>query len=110
MKNVKWVMCKSGNWCSFQNVGLSAVSTSGVYVIWNKDNVVRVGQGDIANRIRTHRNDRKINRHGNMFVTWAYIPAHEMDGVERYLSEQYSPIEGERFPDTPPIAVNLPGK
>ena len=42
-------------------------------------------------------------------VTWAVVPAHQLDGVERYLADTYQPIEGDRFPDVEPLVVNLPG-
>lgn len=90
------------------------VTTTGVYVIWKPggpSKVVRLGQGDIAARIAAHRNDQKITRHGpGLLVTWAAVAARSLDGVERYLAEQYSPLVGEAFPDVPAIAVNLIGE
>lgn len=110
MKSVKWVKYRNDNWCSFHKVDLTNVTTTGVYVIWNSDGVVRVGQGNIKDRITDHRDDPKINKHKNLKVTWAKIPSHELDGVENYLGQKYSPAVGDRFPDATPIAVNLPGK
>lgn len=72
--------------------------------------VVRVGQGDIAARLAAHRADPNILKYrasGTMFVTWAAVPAHQLDGVERFLANQYSPPVGDAFPNAAPIQVNL---
>jgi hypothetical protein len=45
-----------------------------------------------------------------MRVTWASVPAHQVDGVERYLADTHQPIEGDRFPDVEPLVVKLPGQ
>ena len=115
MLRLNWVKC-SGSWCSLETVNLNNIKTQGVYVIWHAStghNVVRVGQGDIVTRLNEHRNDPKILRHakkGNLLVTWAAVDAAYRDGVERYLADRYSPLEGVRYPEVPPRAVNLPGQ
>mgnify|MGYP000347695315 CR=1 FL=1 len=112
-KRVVWVKCEGDAWCPFQNVNLDNVTTSGVYVIWtvgNDGKIVYVGQGDVADRLRDHRNTPEITRNGKMNVTWAAVPSHERDGVERYLADEYSPLEGAHHPRAVPIAVNLPGE
>lgn len=60
-----------------------------------------------------HRADVEITRHrsgGTLYVTWAEVPQAYLDGVERFLAYYYQPLEGDRFPDAVPIAVNLPGQ
>ncbi len=109
---LQWVKC-SDHWCSLQRVNLGPVKASGVYVIWEQggDNrVVRVGQGDIADRLNQHRNDPTITSYGELLVTWASVDEWYMDGVERYLADMYSPLVGDRFPFAEPIAVNLLGQ
>ncbi len=110
MINVQWVKCKTGVWCTLKNVNLTAVRAVGVYVIWNSNNkAVRIGQGVIADRLEDHRNNPEIMQYGNdLKVTWASIPAHQLDGIENYLAEQFSPLVGDRFPNASPIAVNHP--
>ena len=111
--NVKWIKCLGDTWCPFISVNLSGITTAGIYVIWKsgKNNkVVRVGQGVIADRIADHRKDQKITRHGDMLVTWASVSQQYRDGIERYLADKYSPLEGDRYPDAVPIAVNLLGE
>jgi hypothetical protein len=109
--NLSWVKCTGDNWCPFLAVNLSNVKTSGVYAIWiGGGQYIRVGQGDIAARITTHRNDSEITKHKNLYVTWASVPAGQRDGVERYLYDVCQPVVGDRAPDAPAIAVNLPGK
>ena len=112
--NISWVKCRGDNWCPFETVDLSGVSAKGVYMIWHGGNpgrVVRVGQGDIADRITKHRSDRKITQHaksGKLYVTWAAVSVQSRDGVERYLADKWNPLVGDAYPDAHPIAVNSP--
>ena len=96
----------------FQNVDLSHShfnDMEGVYIIWQGNGpIVRVGQGIVKNRIASHRNDREVTAYGNLYVTWAKVPAVYRDGVERYLANRLNPRVGDAFPDVDPIAVNLP--
>jgi hypothetical protein len=114
MLNLSWVTCGDDkHWCSFETVNLDKVTAVGVYIIWHRGNpgrVVRVGQGDVADRLLDHRNDSEImayKKHG-LLVTWASVPSHQRDGVEAYLAEKWDPLVGDRFPDVTPIAVNSP--
>jgi hypothetical protein len=115
MISVKWRTCgDDGHWCSFDNLNLSGINVFGVYVIWHEGNpgrVVRVGQGDVAERLQCHRGDAEVTAHrksGTLRVTWAAVPAAQVDGVERYLADTWSPLVGDRWPDVLPIAVNSP--
>jgi hypothetical protein len=115
MISVTWVKCGNGaNWCPLETVDLSNVKTAGVYIIWHEGNpgrVVRVGQGDIAVRLGAHRRDsavRAYGRHGMLRVTWATVPAHQLDGAERYLANTWHPLIGDAFPDVGPLAVSSP--
>lgn len=115
MLELEWIKCANGNaWCPFQTVKLDEVNTFGVYIIWHTGNpsrVVRLGQGNVADRIIAHRDDPKITQyesHGTMRVTWAAVAPSQVDGVERYLADQWSPLVGDAFPDVHPIAVNSP--
>jgi len=109
---VNWGKCEGGGWCSFKGVDLSSNyfnNLSGVYIIWQgKGRVIRVGQGDIRDRLTKHREDSEINVYNNLFVTWAEVGNNFVDGVERYLGNVLSPKVGSIFPDTIPIKVNLP--
>jgi len=109
--SLKWATLTNGDWCNLETVDLTNVTTFGVYLIWNTNKkAVRVGQGNIADRLMTHRKDPAIlnNRVSGLYVTWASVPLQSVDGVERYLYNQYSPLVGDRAPDVLPIAVNLP--
>jgi hypothetical protein len=111
---LSWVKSTAGLWLPFEEVNLSNVKTRGVYIIWHggsPSRVVRVGQGDIAQRLFQHRTDNAVlacKRFGVLFVTWATVPEYQMDGVERHLAERWNPLVGDRFPDVSPIAVNSP--
>lgn len=108
-----WIKC-GDRWCDFWTVNLQNVNAYGVYVIWRggpTPAVVRVGQGDIAERIAAHRNAIMISAQigdAPAFVTWASVPLRFRDGVERYLADRYGPLVGEAFPAVAPIQVNLP--
>lgn len=115
MINLKWFKCGDDqHWCSLKDLNLTGVTERGVYIIWfagNPGKVVRVGQGDVADRLLKHRADRQITtfaNRGKLLVTWASVPAHQMDGVERYLADKWNPLVGDAFPDVRPIAVNSP--
>mgnify|MGYP001584485780 CR=1 FL=1 len=114
MLNLNWVKSTSGTWLSFSAVNLVGVTADGVYIVWHGGNpgkVVYVGQGDVAARIKAHRDRPDINKYANigtLYVTWASVPAHQKDGVERYLANTWNPLVGDTHPDVTPIAVNSP--
>ena len=116
MINVKWATRPNGDWYTLEGFDFSKITTVGIYFIWcagNPSTNVRPGQGIIGARIMAHKADPLIIRHktkGTMYVTWAAVSAHQLDGVERYLADMYQPIEGVRFPDVEPLVVNLPGQ
>ena len=109
---LKWIKCTSDKWCPFTTLNLKNEhfdKLNGVYVIWSfEDGVIRVGQGQIRERITDHREDSKINNFEILYVTWAEVDKDNMDGVEKFLADSYKPIVGERFPDSTPTPVNLP--
>jgi hypothetical protein len=113
---VTWTKCETDVWCNFDNLNLnhqSLIAVKGVYVIWHggqSSNVVRVGQGVIADRMRVHRLDSPIQRYRSLslFVTWCRLADEYLDGVEAYLAQALQPLVGERFPNVRPIQVNLP--
>lgn len=114
MATLNWVKCQGGVWCNLEKVNLEGIgNVSGVYCIWHggsNSRWVRVGQGDIRERLSSHRRDMDIlaySKYG-LFVTWAQVDISQRDGIEAYLSIECNPIVGERFPDRKPIPVNLP--
>lgn len=115
MLQLNWFKCgDDGHWCDLEALNLGTVSESGVYIIWHEGSpgrVVRLGQGDVADRLGAHRNDEEIlayKKFGKLRVTWATVPAAQRDGVERYLANGWPPLVGGAFPDAQPIAVNAP--
>ena len=93
MINLNWKKCgDDGHWCSFDKLNIENINTTGVYIVWHAGNpglVVRIGQGDIKDRIEAHREDEKITQYrqdGKLFVTWAYVALQNLDGVERVRS------------------------
>lgn len=113
MLTVYWTKSTEKEWLHLQRVNLTDVTTEGVYIIWhggNPSRVVRVGQGNIKDRLGCHRQDPKILSYGQhgLWVTWAAVSAAQRDGVERYLANAWNPLVGDAFPDVTPIAVNSP--
>lgn len=114
MITVHWVKSTNDTWLPFETVNLAGVTTAGVYIIWHAGNpgrVVRVGQGNIADRIKAHRCDAsvtKFSKNGVLRVTWAFVPSHQMNGVERYLANHWKPLVGDAWPDVVPLVVNSP--
>ncbi len=114
MLNVQWVKSQADTWLEFQTFDISSVNSDGVYIIWHAGNpgkVVYVGQGDVKARLQAHRNRTDITKYakvGTLYVTWAFVPAHQKDGVERYLANKWNPLIGDAHPDATPIAVNSP--
>lgn len=103
----------------------------GVYIIYAEDNrnplikalnplrnnIIRVGQGIISERLEEHSSNLKITRYqnpyskyyiGKLYVVCANVLFRYRDGVERFLANSLQPLEGDRFPNCTPIAVNLP--
>ena len=116
--NPFWMKCDNNAWCLLESVDLSHKyydNFEGVYIIWYWDNIgnpvtVRVGQGNIRNRIAAHRRDPQIQRyaHLSLLVTWTDVLPYSRNGVEAYLSKTLKPLVGSRFPDTEPIPVVPP--
>ena len=112
--SVKWAKYKKQGWCKLNSLNLEQVGASGNYIIWkpqNKNNVIRIGHGNIANELQTLRNNSLIARCGeDLLVTWASVQEQYRDGVERYLYEQYSPISVDKVANARLVYVNMPGK
>lgn len=109
--DLNWIKCENNNWCSFMNLNLNNNHFDGligVYLIWSGDKVVRLGSGVIKDRIADHRTNSEITNYSNLKVTWAKVGEDDMQGVEKYLSDAFNPLVGDRFPDAAPIKVNSP--
>lgn len=128
---VDWYKCEGDEgdavWCPLESLNLDqdSVQKRGVYIIWTPTKplpVVYVGQvrtGTFGERFEDHLQDKTITRHGlydrrskkrHLYVTWAVVPFHQRNGVERFLANRLKPIEGENHPEVEPIPVNLPAR
>jgi hypothetical protein len=120
MTKLNWIKCSGDNWCSLANLNLEHEhfnSLAGVYIIWHSGNesiqaaTVRVGQGEIKNRLNEHKLNPDIMKYNNpykLLVSWASVSADQRDGIERYLANVLNPLVGDRFPEAAPVPVNLP--
>lgn len=114
--NLSWYKCEGDVWCPLDSVNLEHElfeDLEGVYVIWHggdSPETVRVGQGNIAERLAAHRQDQEVQAYADqtLYVTWASVPPVLQDGVEVFLGSRLNPLVGERFPNVAPISVNLP--
>ncbi len=114
--NLNWIKCENDQWCNFLFLDLDHFhfdDLEGVYMIWHAGVnpwVVRVGQGNIRDRLKAHRQDAKILKYKDLelYAIWAEVNNIYRDGVEVYLGEKWTPKVGEKFPDTTPIMVNSP--
>lgn len=111
--NLQWIKSTKGDWCGLLNLNLNHEhfddNLSGVYIIWSGRFVIRMGSGVIKDRLTEHRQNEEIIKYPNLKVTWAQVHQNQMAGVEKYLSEIYTPVIGERFPDSvQKITVNSP--
>ena len=118
---VKWIKCagesrQGKRWCQLLNLKLEAAhfnDLEGVYVIWHggpDPTCLRIGQGVIGGRLAAHRKEQEVlaYRQQGLYATWARVPSHWRDGVERYLAETLLPNARTRVRNVNPIEVNLP--
>jgi len=115
MLQLHWVKSTRDGWLPLNTFNLDGVRTAfGVYIIWHSGNspwTVRVGQGDITDRLGCHRDDNEVQAYkdrGDLYVTWAAVPEVQADGVERYLADELKPHVGTRWPNVTAIPVNIP--
>lgn len=109
---LNWQKCAGDVWGSLSFVDLAHGhfdNMEGVYIIWQGSGpIIRVGQGNIRDRLGRHRNDPDIVRHDRLYVTWAPVHATHRNGVERYLANVLRPVVGDAFPNVTPTPVSLP--
>ena len=115
MPQLDWVKSTNGDWLGLDTVRLAKVSTLGVHIVWINTSYgpqwLTVGKGDIASSLETLRSHPQIVRYrgsGWMGVTWAAVPAFDLDGVGRYVAERLQPLVTARVALVPPVPVNLP--
>ncbi len=121
-KKVVWLKNTQNNeWFDFLKLNLDSpyfVNKRGVYVIWYTSpsfaKAVRLGQGNIAERLKEHRANPNITRYsssGQLKVSWIILNDYELSGVEKYLARIYSPLVGEQYPENvEEIQVKLIGQ
>ena len=112
MVNISWEKSTTGRWCRLRKLNLSTVRQEGVYIIWvPRGWVIRVGQGDVDERLRDHQDDEKILSYESidnpLRVTCGELDVDLWDGVERFLANTLRPVLG-IYPRVRPIPVNLP--
>lgn len=127
MKSVNWIKNNNNNdWFDFLRLNLDApyfMNQRGVYVIWyttpSVAKVIRVGSGNIAERLKDHRSNPEITKFssfGQLKVSWLTIDninifEGEIIGIEKYLARVYSPLVGDRYPDQDnEVSVTLIGQ
>lgn len=113
---LNWIKYNSGKWCPLNSLDLRSPhfdDFKGVYIIWHggkKPAVVRVGQGEIRDRLTHHKNDWEIQAYKELglYVTWAKAAKEHRDGIEVYLSKKLKPMVRRHITTAKEITVNLP--
>lgn len=111
---LNWIKNTFNEWLDPRNTNWDSISGYGVYVVWSPGTLLggptylKVGQGDIKDRMQAHMRDFRITRYPQLRFTFAFVHPSRVDGVEKYLGGVLRPLVAERFPDTFPVAVNLP--
>lgn len=114
---VEWERPAPRQWYLFTQANVDCFPTSleGIYIIWRVTTypqAIRLGQGIIGIRLKEHLDCSKIIAYeepeNKLLVSWTNVPKDNRNGVERYLGDTLKPLVGCRFPDDPPISVNLP--
>lgn len=113
---VGWYTCaEQKEWCPLETVNLTSIDIEGVYIIWHGGNtprVVRVGKGNITERLTEHRQNPHIlsfKKFGKLLVTWAEVQELYREGVEVYLENMCNPLmPQQRLPNVRPVRVNFP--
>jgi hypothetical protein len=78
----------------------------GVYVLKDPFSIRRAGQALLVwDRFADY---KRVYNALFTHAYWAAVKASEIDGIEAFLGRVLKPIDGVRFPDVPPIPVNLP--
>ena len=124
MLQVVWQKNTQNNeWFDLLRLDLDApyfTGKRGVFVIWyitaGKAKVIKIGSGNLAEQLKNLRVSPSVLQYSNMGtlkVSWiavnGILQENQMHGVEAYLYEHYSPLEGVK-PTVTPIEVNLIGK
>ncbi len=115
MHRLLWAKSIDNKWLNLSNLDLTNLHATGVYMIWHggeNPRIVRIGQGNIAARLAAHRLNHQIMRYvesGPMMVTWAEIEDQAMrDGIEAFLSKQFTPLIKDKVPEVRPIQASSP--
>jgi hypothetical protein len=94
MIHLRWAKAKDG-WLPLALPWPSVIDAVGVYVIWHEGNpsrVVRVGHGEIRERLHYHQEDPEVlaySRFGTLRVTWAAVPARSGSHGQRYRQTKW---------------------
>ena len=111
-KTVIWARPDFYDWYTLYIASLRT-SGIGVYIIFNDEKILHVGQSKNLKRRFSEQEIAMIISGENrpFYVTWANLPRWDLDGVERFLADHYfrgRSALGHKWPDVEPIAINLP--
>ena len=113
---LNWQLCTGNEWCRLYDVDLDTITLDNlpcIYIIWYWNDQgqrvhVKIGQTDnIKGRLSDHRAEYQQDySNANLLVTWAKVSQNDQNGIENYLGNLLKPRD--RYPNVPPIQVNLP--
>ena len=115
MQHLQWAKSIDGKWFNLAKLDLTYIQCNGVYIIWHggaNPRIVRVGHGDIAERLRVHRSNMQITRYGNygpLLTTWATVAdVQHCEGIASYLAMAFKPLVRDRSAEATPIVARMP--
>ena len=115
MLYLPWVKSVNNKWLKLSDLDYAQIQTQGVYIIWHGGDapaVVRVGSGNIGQKLKEHYNNmiiRRYEKRGQLMVTWAEVESHlSISGIENYLIELCRPIVSDIRPEAEPLPVRSP--
>jgi len=88
----EWQRNEQGDWSNLNPLPPINANLMGVYIIFNNDEVLYVGQGNIRTNLNRHRTEDKFKDYNLLLATWTEIGNEEdRRGVERFLQCNLAP-------------------
>ncbi len=115
---IDWYRCKGNVWCQLNRVDQhhkNLEGVEGIYIVWygfiEDKNIVKIGSGNITNKITELQKDIAIQAFNNfgLFITWAEAPKGKFNSIVAFLNQTLKPKIPEASPKVLTVAkVNYP--
>jgi hypothetical protein len=108
---VQWAKRADGGWYSLDSFDADRSlldGQKGVFVVFRGGLVIAVGGGVLAEGLQRQRKALQPRLAPDLEVTWAAVEEKRIEGIEKFLQEQLSPLAGSRIVNCRSTSVNLP--